>query len=78
MTALALGDYRTAEAAYREALIREPGSGRAYFGLAAALRGQDKIAEALEINAKAVKAWDKADPDLPQLRRTTQTAGVRP
>ena len=37
--ALALGDYATAEKAYRETLAREPGSGRAYFGLAAALDG---------------------------------------
>ena len=38
--ALALGDYATAEKAYRETLEREPGSGRAYFGLAAALDGR--------------------------------------
>src|SRR5207249_6325333 len=35
--ALALGDFATAEHAYRETLAREPGSGRAFFGLAAAL-----------------------------------------
>ena len=40
--ALVLGDYATAEKAYREALEREPGSGRAYFGLAAALDGLGK------------------------------------
>ena len=33
---------------YREALEREPGSGRAFFGLAAALEGQGKNAEARE------------------------------
>ena len=37
--ALALGDAATAEHAYREALEREPGSGRAFFGLAASLNG---------------------------------------
>jgi tetratricopeptide (TPR) repeat protein len=77
MTAIALGDYATAEKAYREALEREPGSGRAYFGLAAALRGQSKGAEAQEATAKALKAWDKADADLPQLRSVSQTAGAR-
>ena len=35
--ALALGEAAIAEQAYREPLEREPGSGRAYFGLAAAL-----------------------------------------
>src|SRR5438874_2727404 len=35
--ALALGDFATAEKAYRAALAREPGSGRAYFGLASSL-----------------------------------------
>ena len=46
--ALALGDYATAEKGYREALEREPGSGRAFFGLAASLEGQGKTAEARE------------------------------
>ena len=46
--ALALGDYATAEKAYRETLEREPGSGRAYFGLAAALDGLGKSTEARE------------------------------
>src|SRR5438093_5753655 len=46
--ALAIGDYATAEAEYRETLTREPGSGRAYFGLAAALEGLGKAAEAQE------------------------------
>jgi tetratricopeptide (TPR) repeat protein len=73
-TALALGDYKTAEMAYREDLTREPGSGRAYFGLAAALKAQNKSAEAQQMTAKAMKAWDKADADLPQVRRTTNTA----
>jgi tetratricopeptide (TPR) repeat protein len=73
-TALALNDFKTAEKAYREALAREPGSGRAYFGIAAALRGQSKMADAEAMNRKGMKAWDKADTDLPQLRGTTHTA----
>jgi hypothetical protein len=77
MTALALNDYATSEKAYREALAREPGSGRAYFGIAAALRGQNKVAEAQQMSAKGMKAWDKADADLPQLRSTTHTAGAQ-
>ncbi|MGH6914865.1 MAG: tetratricopeptide repeat protein, partial [Geminicoccales bacterium] len=74
-TAMALGDHATAEQAYRDALAREPGSGRAYFGLAASLRAQNKTAEAREMMAKGTKAWDKADADLPQMRTVTHTAG---
>lgn len=76
-TAMAVGDFAAAEAAYREALAREPGSGRAYFGLAAALGAQNKHAEARAMAAKGAQAWDKADADLPQLRNTTHTAGQR-
>jgi tetratricopeptide (TPR) repeat protein len=73
-TALAMGDGAVAEKAYREALEREPGSGRAYFGIAAALKAQNKMAEAQQMTAKAMKAWDKADSDLPQLRGAATTA----
>ena len=45
-TALALGDAVTAEKGYREALAREPGSGRAFFGLAAALQAQGRRSKA--------------------------------
>jgi tetratricopeptide (TPR) repeat protein len=67
--ALALGDVATAERAYREALAREPGSGRAYFGLAAALDGLGRAADAREFLARAAKAWANADADLPQVQR---------
>lgn len=76
-TAMAAGDFATAETAYREALAREPGSGRAYFGLAAALRAQNKHAEAQAMAARGTQAWDKADADLPQLRTAVTTAGHR-
>src|SRR4029077_17987351 len=72
--ALAIGDFATAEKEYQEALTREPGSGRAYFGLSAALNAQGKTAEAATTRAKALKAWAKADQDLPQLKQTTSTA----
>ena len=75
--ALALGDYATAEKAYREALEREPGSGRAFFGLAAALEGQGKNAEAQEAKGRAAKAWANADANLPQVQKLrTSTAAV--
>jgi hypothetical protein len=74
---MALGDHAVAEQAYRTALAREPGSGRAYFGIAAALRAQNKLADAQAIDAKGRQAWDKADADLPQLRQATSSAAVR-
>jgi hypothetical protein len=72
-TALALGDTLVAERAYCDALKREAGSGRAYFGLAAALRAQHKVAEAQKIEGKGRAAWNKADSDLPQLRTVTDS-----
>jgi tetratricopeptide (TPR) repeat protein len=79
--ALSLGDFATAELAYREALEREPGGGRAYFGLAAALEGIGRTEEARAIFEKAVQAWNKADLDLPQMRKVeahpTAAAGLR-
>jgi tetratricopeptide (TPR) repeat protein len=75
--ALALGDYAIAEKAYREALEREPGSGRAFFGLAASLEGQGKNAEAQEAKGRAAKAWANADANLPQVQKLrTSTAAV--
>jgi tetratricopeptide (TPR) repeat protein len=75
--ALALGDYATAEKAYREALEREPGSGRAFFGLAAALEGQGKATEARAARDRAAKAWANADSNLPQMQKLrTSTAAV--
>jgi tetratricopeptide (TPR) repeat protein len=74
--ALALGDFATAEKAYRETLGREPGSGRGYFGLAAALEGLGRNADAREARDRAAKAWANADADLPQLQKLRMsTAG---
>jgi len=75
--ALALHDFAAAEKAYRETLEREPGSGRAYFGLAAALDGLGKTADAREARRRAAKAWARADSNLPQvqsLRNATAAA----
>ena len=77
ITAGALGDHAVAEKAYREALSREPGSGRAYFGLAASLRAQGRDADAQPIAASALKAWDKADADLPQMRPASSASGAQ-
>jgi tetratricopeptide (TPR) repeat protein len=66
--AASLGDYATAERECREALGREPGSGRAYFGIASALEHQGKTTDASEFRAKAAKAWANADANLPQMQ----------
>jgi tetratricopeptide (TPR) repeat protein len=75
--ALDLKDFASAERAYREALEAEPGSGRAYFGLAAALEGLGRAEESRATFAKAVQAWNMADAELPQMRKVeaTPTAG---
>lgn len=72
--ALTLGDYATAVREYREALIREPGSGRAFFGLATAFEGLGRTAEARDARERASKAWAKADADLPQMQGMRPTA----
>lgn len=76
--ALALGDYATAETAYREALTREPGGGRAYFGLAAALEGQGRTADAEAAREHAKRAWHAADLELPQMRGAARAAAGEP
>jgi len=73
--ALALGDFAGAEKAYRETLAREPGSGRAYFGLAASLDGLGRTSEAQSVLGLAAKAWASADANLPQMQKLrTSTA----
>ena len=71
-TAVAVGDLAVAEKAYRGALEREPGSGRAYFALATVLTRTNRADEANKMAAAAARAWDKADRDLPQLRTLAQ------
>jgi tetratricopeptide (TPR) repeat protein len=64
-TAAALGDHVVAEKAFRETLTREPGSGRAYFALAATLRALNRADEAKDMAERGSKAWDKADSPIP-------------
>jgi tetratricopeptide (TPR) repeat protein len=72
--ALQLKRWKEAEEFFRAALERDPGSGRAYFGLMQALQGAGREAEAREVYAKFVKAWGKADPELPEMRRAREIA----
>lgn len=67
--ALELKRYTEAEAFFRAALERDPGSGRAYFGLMQAQQNLSKQNEARETYAKFIKAWAKADDDLPEMKQ---------
>jgi tetratricopeptide (TPR) repeat protein len=58
---LAAKKYREAEAVYRKDLEQNPKNGWAYFGLARALEGQKKLAEARKADAEHRKAWARAD-----------------
>lgn len=73
---LELKRWKEAEEFFRAALERDPGSGRAYFGLMRAQQALGKDAEARDSYSKFVKAWGKADPDLPEMRHAKELAGI--
>jgi tetratricopeptide (TPR) repeat protein len=73
---LELKRWKEAEEFFRAALERDPGSGRAYFGLMRAQQALGKEAEARASYAKFVKAWAKADADLPEMRHAKELAGT--
>ena len=73
---LELKRWKEAEEFFRSALERDPGSGRAYFGLMRAQQALGKDAEARDSYAKFVKAWAKADADLPEMRQAKELAGI--
>lgn len=56
-----------AEAMFAAAARRDPGSGRALFGLAQAEERAGQLDQARETFAKFRTAWAQADPDLPQM-----------
>jgi tetratricopeptide (TPR) repeat protein len=66
---LELNRWKEAEEFFRAALERDPGSGRAYFGLMQAQQALGKDAEARDSFAKFVKAWAKADENLPEMKQ---------
>jgi tetratricopeptide (TPR) repeat protein len=73
---LELKRWKEAEDFFRAALERDPGSGRAYFGLMQSQQALGKDAEARDSYAKFVKAWAKADADLPEMKRAKELAGA--
>lgn len=73
---LELKHWKEAEEFFSAALERDPGSGRAYFGLMQAQQAMGKESEARAAYAKFVKAWAKADSDLPEMIRAKGLAGA--
>ncbi len=73
---LELKHWKEAEEFFRAALERDPGSGRAYFGLMQAQQSLGKDAEARESYAKFLKAWAKADADLPEMKLAKELPGT--
>jgi tetratricopeptide (TPR) repeat protein len=71
---LDLKRWNEAEEFFRAALERDPGSGRAYFGLMQTLKSLGKDSEARESYARFLKAWSKADEDLPEMARAKEIA----
>lgn len=68
--------WKEAEEFFRAALERDPGSGRAYLGLMQAQQALGKDSEARESYTNFVKAWAKADADLPEMKRAKEWAGT--
>ena len=71
---LALQNLKEAEAFFTAALERDPGSGRALLGLSQAQQALGKADEAKGTHAKFVKAWLRADADLPETAKVKDTA----
>ncbi len=71
---LQLKRYTEAEEFFRAALERDPGSGRAYFGLMQSQQNSGKQSEARETYAKFMKAWKQADEDLPEMKLAKEKA----
>ena len=62
------GQPAAAEKVYREDLLRNPDNGWSLFGLAEALRAQDKGAEATIVAERYERAWSRADVPLTSSR----------
>jgi tetratricopeptide (TPR) repeat protein len=73
---LELKRWKEAEEFFRAALERDPGSGRAYFGLMQAQHALGEDNESRISYAKFLNAWSKADADLPEMRRAKELAGT--
>ncbi|MFN0124659.1 MAG: tetratricopeptide repeat protein [Blastocatellia bacterium] len=68
--------WKEAEEFFRAALERDPGSGRALLGLLQCRKANGQETEARETYTQFVKAWEKADSDLPELARAREIAAL--
>ena len=73
-TLLSMSRWSEAAAMFDAALERDPGSGRAFFGLMQAFQGAGKTAEAHQAYLKFVSSWAHADADLPEMLRAKEVA----
>jgi tetratricopeptide (TPR) repeat protein len=71
---LTMDRWPEAETVFGAALARDPGSGRALFGLVQALEREGKRSEARLTYLQFLKAWARADNDLPEMRRAKAIA----
>lgn len=70
-------DYADAKTAYEAALIARPNSGFGLYGLAQVKEASGDAAGAREAYAAFLKAWSKADSDLPELAHAQKVVGAR-
>jgi tetratricopeptide (TPR) repeat protein len=70
---LALQNWKEAEAFFVAALERDPGSGRALLGLSQAQQALNQADEAKANHAKFIKAWLRADAELPESAKAKET-----
>ncbi len=73
-TMLVLQRWKEAQDYFTAALERDPGSGRAYFGLLQTHQALGKAEEARQHLAKFVKAWARADADVPEMVKAKELA----
>jgi len=68
-------DYRGAEEAYRAALVERPNSGFGLYGLALAKESSGDTAGAREAYQAFLKAWPRADGNLPEVTHAQKMVG---
>jgi len=69
-------DYKGAEAAYEAALVERPNSGFGLYGLALVKESSGNAAGAREAYAAFLKAWPKADANLPEVAHAQKIVGA--
>jgi len=75
-TLLKARDYKDAEAAYQTALAERPNSGFELYGLALVKESAGDTAGARQAYASFLKAWPKADANLPEVAHAQKMAGA--